>query len=120
VLLSIEAASVLPCKTASLLADSEGGAGSKATGGLLARGGDTLSRRVDDGLDTAARFLDSRNLLVACRIGMSENKKTIVLGNVEIEMSKIQKKLFRKERLPLFKPCPCLLQTYSNRPSVKN
>ncbi len=69
-LLSIEAAGLL--STAVVLADSEGGA-VKAADGLLANGDDTLSRRVDDGFDTAARFLDSRNLLVAFRIGMSEN-----------------------------------------------
>ncbi len=74
-LLSTEAAGMLSPGTAVVLADSEGGAGSKAADGLLllAKGGDTVSRTVDDGFDTAARFLDSRNLLVAFRIGMSEN-----------------------------------------------
>ncbi len=64
-MLSTEAAGMLSTGTSVLLADSEGG--------LPAKGDDTLSRRVDDGFDTAARFLDSRNLLVAFRIGMSEN-----------------------------------------------
>jgi hypothetical protein len=77
-----------------LLADSEGGAG-RAAGVLLAKGDDTLSRRVDDRFDTAARFLDSRNLRVAFRIGMSEN-----LGDFSAwkrrDIQKTVKKYFKK------------------------
>ncbi len=71
-LLSIEAAGMLSTGTAALLADSEGEADT-AAGVLLAKGDATVSKMSDDGFDTAARFLDSRNLLVAFRIGMSEN-----------------------------------------------
>ncbi len=71
-MLSTEAAGMLSSGTTVLLADSEGVAG-KTAGVLLAKGDAKVSKMSDDRFDTAARFLDSRNLLVACRIGMSEN-----------------------------------------------
>ncbi len=88
-LLSIEAAGMLSTGTTVLLADSEGVAGSKAAGVLLADA--TVSKMSDDRFDTAARFLDSRNLLVAFRIGMSENLGDFSVWKcIEIEISKIQ------------------------------
>ncbi len=99
-LLSSEAAGMLSTGTTVLLADGEGGAGSKATDGLLAKGDDTFSRRVDDGFDTAARFLDSRNLRVSFRIGMSENLGDFSAWKcIEIEISKIQKKTISKRKI---------------------
>jgi hypothetical protein len=112
VLLSTEAAGMLSTGTAVVLADSEGGAGtSKATDGLLAKGDDTLSRTVDVGFETAARFLDSRNLLVAFRIGMSEIRKTIVHGffwncTVEIQISKTQYKNISKRKITSVQALP--------------
>jgi len=122
VLLSTEAAGMLSTGTSVLLAViSEGGAGSKAAGVLLAKGDATVSKTSDDRFDTAARFLDSRNLLVACRIGMSENHEDYSVWNVEIKRPKVlQIKISKEFTVPLLTPCPCLLQTYSNRPSVKN
>ncbi len=95
-LLSIEAAGVLPCKTAALLADSEGGTVGKAADGLPAKGDDTMSRRVDDGFDTAARFLDSRNLRVSFRIGMSENLEDFSAWKRR-DIENMVKKIFRKK-----------------------
>jgi hypothetical protein len=75
VLLSTEAAGMLSTGTTVLLADREGGADT-AAGVLPAKGDATVSKMSDDGFDTAARFLDSRNLRVSFRMGISEN-----LGN---------------------------------------